>query len=175
MISRKHLETIIILIVSSPTLFALLMLGQVQLSKNKEIGNMCQILQLHMMSIKKNPLHNTDANVNQTNVIILHVHPHIVGLSCSCHLDAVQIQNVYLYIPLNPSVHEIDRYKLRTFTCLFSSFYQYGSLLNTSSFKCIPIAVVHVFTCSVCVFVSALEDCHSLPGTHRAITVISIS
>ena len=107
--------------------------------------------------------------------MILHVHPHIVGLSCTCHLDAVQIQNVYLYIPLNPSVHEIDRYKLRTFTCLFSSFYQYGSLLNTSSIKCIPIAVVHVFTCSVCAFVSALEDCHSLPGTHRAITVISIS
>lgn len=126
------------------------------------------------MSIKKK-IHNTDADVNQTNVIILHVHPHIVGLSCTCHLDAVQIQNVYLYIPLNPSVHEIDRYKLRTFTCLFSSFYQYGSLLNTSSFKCIPIAVVHVFTCSVCAFVSALEDCHSLPGTHRAITVISIS
>lgn len=40
---------------------------------------------------KNKPLHNTDANVNQTNVIILHVHPHIVGLSCTCHLDAVQI------------------------------------------------------------------------------------
>lgn len=93
-----------------------------------------------------------------------------MSFRCSANIECLLV-----YSPKSISTWDWHWYKLRTFTCLFSSFYRHGSLLNTSSIKCIPIAVVHVFTCSVCAFVSALEDCHSLPGTHRAITVISIS